>query len=146
MKKLRQVLLSVVLLFVAVLGNLALPQSTAAQATTTYFVTDVDTTQFPDVTFKLRALDIKTNALTNLNNTSFTVYENGQSVPNITVTPRSDAPLSIVFIIDLGHFSNYLSFGFDNLRPAISSLVTTNGLFVEGRDTVQVLGRQNVNG
>ena len=145
-KQLKQALLCAVLLTVAVLGNLATPQLSAAQATPPYFVTNVDPSQFPDVTFTLRALDIKNTTLTNLNNTSFTVYENGQAVPNITVTPRSDAPLNIVFVIDLGHFSNYLSFGFDNLRPAISSLVTTNGLFVEGRDTVQVLGRQNVNG
>jgi hypothetical protein len=145
-KKLKKALLCAVLLSVAVLGNLTTPQPAVAQATTTYFVTNVDSSQFPDITFNLRALDIKNSALNQLNNTSFTVYENGQAVPNIAVTPRSDAPVSIVFVIDLGHFSNYLSFGFDNLRPAISSLVTTNGLFVEGRDTVQVLGRQNVNG
>ena len=145
-KKIKPALLCAVLLTVTVLGQLAGPQPSAAQATTTYFVTNVDSSQFPDISFTLRALDINNNSLTNLNNTSFTVYENGQAVPNITVTPRSDAPLNIVFVIDLGHFSNYLSFGFDNLRPAISSLVTTNGLFVEGRDTVQVLGRQNING
>ncbi len=145
-KKLKQALLGALLLCAMVVGNLAAPPSTAAQATTTYFVTDVDSTQFPDITFRLRALDINNNALTNLNNTSFTVYENGQAVPNITVTPRSDAPVTIVFVIDLGHFSNYLSFGFDNLRTAISTLVTSAGFFVEGRDTVQVMGRQNVNG
>ena len=145
-KQLKQALLCAVMLTVAILGNLATSQPSAAQATTTYFVTKVDSSQFPDITFTLRALDIKNNTLTNLNNTSFTVYENGQAVPNITVTPRSDAPLNYVFIIDLGRFTNYLTFGFDNMRSAISTLVTTNGLFVEGRDTVQVLGRQNING
>ena len=145
-KKLKQALLCAVLLCVTLLGSLAAPQPMAAQGTTTYFVTNVDSSQFPDVSFTLRALDLNNNTLTNLNNTSFTVYENGQAVPNITVTPRSDAPIAYVFVIDLGHFSNYLSFGFDNLRQAISTLVTMNGLFVEGRDTVQVLGRQNVNG
>ena len=145
-KKLRHALLCALLLAMTLLGSLAAPQPTAAQSTTTYFVTHVDSSQFPDVTFTLRALDINNNTLTNLNNTSFTVYENGQAVPAITVTPHADAPVAIVFVIDLGHFSNYLSFGFDNLRQAISTLVTTNGLFVEGKDTVQVLGRQNVNG
>src|SRR5579859_1532199 len=145
-KKLKQALLCALLLSLTLLGGLTAPQPAAAQATTTYFVTNVDSSQFPDITFRLRALDINNNTLTNLNNTSFSVYENGQAVPNITVTPHADAPLAIVFVIDLGHFTNYLSFGYDNLRQAISTLVTTNGLFVEGKDTVQVLGRQNVNG
>jgi hypothetical protein len=144
--KLKPVLLCVALIATTALGSLVAPLPTAAQGTTTYFVTHVDSSQFPDITFTLRALDINNNALTNLNNTSFTVYENGQAVPNLTVTPRSDAPLSIVYIIDLGHFTNYLFFGYDNLRPAFSTLVTSAGFFVEGRDTVQVLARQNVNG
>jgi hypothetical protein len=145
-KKLKQALLCALLLSLTLLGSLATPQPMAAQATTTYFVTNVNSSQFPDVSFSLRALDINNNTLTNLNNTSFTVYENGQAVPNISVTPHADAPISIVFVIDLGRFSNYVFFGNDNLRQAISTLVTTNGLFVEGKDTVQVLGRQNNNG
>src|SRR5258708_23177580 len=97
------------------LGSLAAPEPSAAQATTTYFVTNVDSSQFPDVTFTLRALDINNNTLTNLHNTSFTVYENAQAVPNIAVTPHSDAPLSIVFIIDLRRFTTYFSLSYDNL-------------------------------
>lgn len=144
--KLKPVLLCAALIAATVLGNLVTPRPTAAQGTTTYFVTNVDASQFPDITFTLRGLDNNNSARTNLNNTSFTVYENGRAVPNITVTPRSDAPLSIVYVIDLGLYSNYLYFGYDNLRPAISTLVTSSGYFVEGHDTVEVLGRQNING
>jgi hypothetical protein len=143
---LKRTLLCAAWIAATALGLLYAPRPSSAQGTTAYFVTNVDSSQFPDVTFTLRALDINNNALNNLNNTSFTVYENGQAVPNIKVTPRSDAPLSIIYVIDLGQFTNYVYFGYDNLRPAISTLVTSKGFFVEGRDTVEVLGRQNVNG
>src|SRR5215813_10856995 len=108
-KNLTHPLLCAGLLGMLVLGILLLPgpAPAVAQGTTTYFVTNVDASKFPDVTFQLRALDINNNTLNNLNNTSFTVYENGQAVPNIQVTPHSDAPLSIIYVIDLGTFTNY---------------------------------------
>jgi hypothetical protein len=144
--QLKRLLLCAALIAAVVSGSLWAPSPSAAQGTTTYFVTKVDSSQFPDITFTLRALDINNNALTNLNNTSFTVYENGKAVPNITVTPRSDAPLSIIYVIDEGTYSNYFYFGYDNLRAAISTLITSHGFFVDGHDSVEVLARRNKNG
>ena len=143
---LRQILLGLVLFATLAVGVLVVPLPTAAQGTTTYFITGVNTSQFPDITFTLRALDLNNNVLNNLNGTSFTVYENGKAIPNITVTPHSDAPIAVIYVIDEGFYTNYFYFGYDNLRAAISPLVTTRGLFIDGHDTVEVLARQNING
>lgn len=126
------------------LGLLPLPLVASAQAGMTFFVTDVDASKFPDVQFKLRAVDLNNQVVPNLNSTNLSIYENGQLVPNAQVAPNTDAPINIAFVVDLGRQSNFRSFGLNNIRLAITTLVT-GGYFVDGLDTVQVLGRQNTN-
>ena len=141
----KRILWTTALLFGLLAALFYLPQPSAAQGTTTYFISDVDASQFPDVTFRLRAVDINNKVVTNLNNTSFTVYDDGQAVPDKQVTPQSDGPLHVIYVLDLGRFSNYHILGYDATRQAISTLVT-GGFFIDGRDTFQVLARQNLNG
>ena len=121
------------------------PLPSAAQATNTYFVTNVDKSHFPDITFTLRAVDINNKVLTNLNNTSFTVYDDGHAVTGATVTAHNDAALNIIYVLDLGNYSIGNGIDVSGVRQAINTLVT-GGYFAEGRDTVQVLARQNLNG
>jgi hypothetical protein len=142
---LKRMLGAVALLFGLLAGLLYWPSPTAAQGTNTYFITDVDSSQFPDITFRLRVVDINNKVVTNLNNSSFTVYDDGQQVTDIQVTPQSDGALNIIYVIDLGRQSSFTTLGLDQTRQAISALVT-GGYFVEGRDTVQVLARENLNG
>ncbi len=131
-----------VLLFLAWL--LSYPAA-SAQSSSAYIVTALDKTQFPTVQLKFRAIDLQTTQLlANLNNTTVTVYENGSPVSNPQVTRRADDPINIVFLLDLGATSNYSDFGLSNLREAILALVQ-GGYFVDGKDTVQVLGRENIN-
>ncbi len=122
---------------------LGLPPGAAAQGTTTFFISGVDASHFPDITFQLRAVDLNNQVVSNLNSTNIGVYENGQLVPNSQVTPHTDGPLNVIFAIDLGRFSRFHIIGFNNARLAISSLVT-GGYFVDGRDSVEVLARQNI--
>jgi hypothetical protein len=96
------------------------------------------------VQFDLRAIDLNNNAVPNLNSVSLAVYENGQLVPNAQVTPHTDGPVHYIFVIDLGRQSNYNYFGLNNVRQAITTLVS-GGYFVDGTDTVEVWGRQNLN-
>ncbi len=128
-----------------VLSLLALPASVLAQGSITFFVTNVDASQFPDVKFDLRAIDLNNQAVANLSSANVAVYENGQQAPDVQVLPRTDGPVNIIFVIDLGQFANYQIFGLNNVRLAISTLVT-GGYFKDGIDTVTVLGRQNSNG
>ena len=120
------------------------PTGAMAQAGMNFFVTDVDSSGFPDVTFSLRAVDLNNKAVGGLNASSITVYENGKEVSGLQVTPHTDGPIALIFLVDQGHFANFVSFTLNNTRLAITTLVS-GGYFVDGRDTVQVLGRQNVN-
>lgn len=133
--------IGILLLF---LGALTLPLTAFAQGAATFFVTNVDASRFPDIQFQLRAVELDNKVVTNLNSANLSVYEDGQLVPDAQVTPRDDGPINVIFVIDQGRLANYQSFGLSNIRLAISTLVS-GGYFVDGRDTVQALGRQNIN-
>lgn len=127
------------------LGLMALPLAPRAQGSVTFFVTNVDASKFPDVQFELRAVDLNNQVITNLNSANLSVYENAQLVPNSQVTPlTTDSPVNVIYVVDLGRQANYRSFGLNNIRLAITTLVS-GGFFIDGLDTVQVLGRQNIN-
>lgn len=123
----------------------AAPMAALAQGGNTFFVFNVDASNFPDVTFDVRASDLNNNAVTGLNSSTLTVFENGQPVTNATVTPRTDGPINVIFVIDQGRLSTFTNvLGLPNSRLAITTLVS-GGYFQDGIDTVSILGRQNVN-
>ena len=131
----------VTLLLLALLGVIG----AAAQTGATYFVSDVDPSTFPLVQFKLRAVDLENKVVGGLNAPNvLSVFENGQQAGDVQVTPQSDGPINYIFMIDQGRVSNYTQLKLGNIRQVISTLVSGD-YFREGRDTVMVLGRQNVN-
>ena len=115
----------------------------AAQASNTYYITDTNTSQFPTVQFRLRALDPNNHAIPDLTSANLPVFENGKAVParDVQVTAHTDAPLTVVFVVDLGAQSNYTPI-LGALRQAISRLVDGE-YFVDGRDTVRLVVREN---
>lgn len=127
-----------------VISLLAAPLAVWAQTASTYFITNVDASAFPDVQFQFRALDLQNQAVANLTSSTVTVFENGQPVSEAQVTQSSTGGVNIIFVIDQGQRSGYNNFGLPNMRQAITTLVT-GGYFQEGVDTVTVLGRQNLN-
>ncbi len=131
----------VTLLFLVILGIVG----AAAQTGATYFVSDVDSSAFPLVRFKLRAVDLENKVVSGLNAPNvLSVFENGQQAGDVEVTPKSDGPINYIFMIDQGRVSNYSQFRLSNIRQVISTLVS-GGYFVDGQDSVMVLGRQNIN-
>jgi len=130
-------------LLLALLGT-SLPAR--AQSGTTFFITEVNNSQFPTISFRLRAVDLNNQVVTGLNNTNLTVYENGKAVTaeKVQVTPHDDGPLVFLFLLDQGQFANFDSFGVNNIRQVFSRL-TDNNVFANGRDTLEVMVRQNVN-
>jgi hypothetical protein len=124
----------------ALLLALAMVGNAAAQTGLTYFISDVDSTTFPTVHFKLRAVDLANKAVSGLNSSTLTVFENGEQVSGLEVTPHGDGPITYIFVLDQGTFANYVNFQHNNMRQVITSLVS-GGYFVDGRDTVMVLGR-----
>ncbi|HEY3289763.1 MAG TPA: FHA domain-containing protein [Anaerolineae bacterium] len=131
----------------AVLGLLfALAGTTppaSAQGSNTYFITNVDSSKFPNISFTLRAIDASNHVIPDLTAANMPVFENGKTVPSkdVRVTPHTDGPLSIVYVVDLGSQSNYQNI-LDALRLSISRLVD-GGTFVDGRDNVRLLVREN---
>ncbi len=116
------------------------------QVGTTFFITDVDSSQFPAVSFQLRAIDVNNRVVSGLSNTNLTVFENGQQVPSaaVQVTPRDDGPITFLFLIDGGRLANLREFGAQNIRQVFSALLGS-GVFVDGRDQLEVMVRENIN-
>jgi hypothetical protein len=81
-----------------------------------------------------------------LNNTNLTVYENGEAVPagNVQVTPHDDGPITFLFLIDHGRLANFNEFGAQNIRQVFSAILDS-GVFVDGRDQLEVMVRENIN-
>jgi pSer/pThr/pTyr-binding forkhead associated (FHA) protein len=128
------------ILFLVIFGTFG----AIAQSGLTFFITDVDPSSFPQVQFTMRAIELGNKVVSTLNSSNLTVYENGQQVTDVEVTQHADGPVTYVFVIDQGSQSYFTYFGISNLRQAIGTLVS-GGYFVDGRDTVMVLGRQNIN-
>lgn len=118
--------------------------SASAQSGLTFFVTVEDTSAFPQVLIRLRAVELGNRVVSSLNTSTLAVYENGQQVSDLEITPQDDGAITYIFVIDQGRSSNYTSFQLSNIRQVISTLVS-GGYFIDGRDTVLVLGRQNIN-
>jgi hypothetical protein len=135
-----------VVLTALLLSVLVTSAPASAQGGTNFFITEVDAGQFPTVSFQLRALDMNNRVVSGLSNTNLTVFENGEQVPasNVQVTPRDDCPITFLFLIDHGRLSNFREFGTQNIRQVFSSLLDS-GVFVDGRDQVEVMVRENIN-
>ncbi len=130
----------------ALVSLLAIGEPAGAQGGTTYFITDVDSSQFPKMTLRLRAVDLNNRVVSGLNGTNLTIYENGKPVPgaNVQVTPHEDGPITFLFLIDSGRLANFGDFGAQNIRQVFSSIVDS-GVFVDGRDRLEVMVRENIN-
>lgn len=111
-----------------------------AQASRTFFISDVDASQFPTVSFRLRAVDIDNRVVEGLNSESLTVYENGQQVGEVQVTPHQDGPITYIFVIDAG--SNYLSMNRQIPVVQVLNTLATDEYFRDGVDTAVILARQ----
>ena len=135
-----------VVLTAVLISLLAHGKPASAQAGTTFIITDVDAGQFPTVTFQLRALDLNNRVVAGLSNADLTVYENGEQVPagNVQVLPKDDCPITFLFLIDHGRLANFREFGTQNIRQVFSALLGS-GVFVDGRDQLEVMVRENIN-
>lgn len=118
-------------------------QPASAQGGVTFFITNVDSSQFPNITFELRAVDQNNNVVSNLTSQNLPVYENGQLVQNVQVTPSNTGPINVVFAIDLARFSRYHIITHERSRLALTTLVN-NGYFQDGLDQVAIMAQQNI--
>ncbi len=128
----------------ALLALLASATVALAQTANTFFITEVDTAAFPVVLFSLRAVDLSNQPVAGLSASNMTVFENGQPIADLEVTPHTDGPITYILMLDLGRLSNFETSQGNYIRQVISTLAG-GGYFIDDRDTVMVLARQNVN-
>jgi pSer/pThr/pTyr-binding forkhead associated (FHA) protein len=133
-------------LTLALISLIGRGQPAWAQAGTIFFITDVDSSQFPNVSFQLRAVDLNNRVVDGLSSTDLTIYENGQPVApeTVKVVPHNDGPITFLFLIDHGRLANFNEFGPQNIRQVFSALAGS-GVFVNGRDQLEVMVRENIN-
>ena len=130
-------------LLVLLLSSLAGVTPARAQSENTYFISAVDSSRFPVVTFHLRALDSTNHDVAGLSASNLPIFEDGKPVPasNVKITEHNDGPLNVAFVVDEGAQSNYAKL-VPALRQSIGQLVS-GGTFVDNRDRVEVAVREN---
>ena len=129
------------------LAQLLVPARFAhAQTGPTYCISQVDAKNYPNVQFRLRALDAQNRSVTGLTSTTLPIFENGQQVPpeKVQITPHNDGPATLIFVIDRGRAASFAAFGVANMQQAINQFVA-GGHFKDDIDTTQVMLRENQN-
>lgn len=149
MKRLRIALLLVVAMTWALGLRGAGPLATepvAAQGGRLFYVSAVDSSKFPRVTFQLRVVDGQNNRVaTGLTDKDIAIYENGVQQTGVTVAAQNTGPVIFAFLIDQGRLHNYNVFGNQNasLLQAVSDLV--NGGFFQPEDQILLATQSNIN-
>jgi hypothetical protein len=114
--------------------------SLAQSSANSVVITDIDASQFPTIDVNIRVFDANNNAVRNLTTSSLTVYEEGQRVPEITLTEEERAPMVVMFVIDQGRYFSYQTVGESVIKRSLST-ITDNRFFRDNYDTVAVLSR-----
>lgn len=124
---------------------LAWPLQAASQEGLTVLITGVNVDQFPQVRITFRARDADNRVIADLTSERVFIFENNAQVESVNLELRDDTPLTVIYVIDLGRYSNYDAFGLDSIRRTLTHLVDS-GIFRDGQDTVEILGRVNNSG
>lgn len=149
MKRLRIGLLVLVAMTWAVglrgAGPLA-TQPVAAQGGRVFYISSVDSSKFPRVTFQLRVVDGQSNRVaTGLTDKDIAIYENGVQQTGVTVAAQNTGHVIFAFLVDQGRLHNYNVFGNQNasLLQSVSDLV--NGGFFQPGDQILLATQSNTN-
>jgi hypothetical protein len=122
---------------------LAMPNLPAAgDETRLFLITDLNAEAFPEIQVNFRVVDSFGKTITNIDEDDISLYENNLLIPNFRLIQYNDAPINIIYVIDLGQYTNYNAFGLEYIRRAITFPVL-NGYFQDGKDNIQLLGRAN---
>jgi hypothetical protein len=133
------------LIILFIIGFILLPLSNlpaAGDETRLFLITDLNAEAFPEIQASFRVVDSYGRTVRDLNEEDISLYENNQPISDFQLTQYDDAPVNIIYVIDLGQYTNYNAFGLEYIRRAIT-FPFLNGYFQDGKDTVQLLGRAN---
>ncbi len=131
--------LDTILLLSAMLLAVALPAA-AQEAPPAFYVGAVDSVNFPDVALRFWAFQEGFAPVLGLSSSDITVYEGDSPVEVADLKEKSDGGVRLVYLLDLGQYANFKSFGYSVVRRALSYPLD-EGLFKENSDSFQVLAR-----
>ncbi|HRE28498.1 MAG TPA: hypothetical protein PK954_17775 [Anaerolineales bacterium] len=120
------------------------PLAAQAQGGRVFYISEVDSSKFPRVSFRLRVVDSQANrVVTGLTDRDIAIYENGVQQTGVTVSAQNTGPVFFTFLIDQGRSHNYNAFGNQNsgLLQAVSDLVN-GGAFQPGGRAKQLQRQQ----
>jgi hypothetical protein len=122
---------------------LALPSlPVEGDETRLFLITDLNAEAFPEIQVNFRVVDSYGKTITDIDKDEISLYENNQPITDFRMIQYNDAPINIIYVIDLGQYTNYNAFGLEYIRRALT-FPFLNGYFQDGKDTVQLLGRAN---
>lgn len=111
----------------------------------TVFITQVQSTAFPEIQVDFRPFDSHNNIVRNLTTADVLVYENETAVSTFQIDTHDRAPIFVIFVIDQGRYFDYGNIGEQVLRQSLTYLTDQN-YFRDGYDTVAILTREMSNG
>ncbi len=132
---------TIALLLALIATGTAAAQSPGSQI----LVQQVEANAFPEVSVHFRALDSHAHSLNSLTQSQLAVFENGQPVKDFVLSSSNDNPVHIVFVLDIGRYSNYGIFGVDRVRQIMRTFAE-GGYFRDGIDNVTILAQHNPSG
>lgn len=121
-------------------------QTVDAQGGRVFYISSVDSSKFPRVSFQLRVVDGQSNRVaTGLTDKDVAIYENGVQQTGVTIAAQNTGPVIFAFLVDQGRLHNYQAFGNQNtgLLQAVSDLVN-GGAFQPG-DQILLAVQSNFN-
>lgn len=111
-----------------------------AQAFERIFISAVDTSQFPRVRVRFRAIDAENSVVQDLTLDQIALREDDTPVEPSGLERVEDGPLRIVYLIDLGRYANFQTLGLPIVRSAFTQLVNGEH-FIDDADTAEIRAR-----
>jgi hypothetical protein len=143
-KTMRKTLKSLFFLFLLLALGVHPSGTVTAQdsSSTQYFITSVDSGTFPDISLRVRAVNVDGDALSDLGADQIQIFEDGNRVSqeSITILNSEEGPVAISFLIDMGKYSkNALST--TRLRVLLNDYL--NNHFRDGIDSIAIYARSD---
>lgn len=137
--------------FFLTIAWILLARPAVAAGVETAFVTGVQADTFPQVAVSFRVLDSDGRVPSQLTKQDIDVYENGEQVNeddeqvNFQLSAPTVAPVYIYFVVDVGRYADFNSFGEELIRQSMNHFVS-GGFFRDGVDTVAILAQRGTGG
>ena len=107
-----------------------------------FLISDLNADDFPEIRIDLRALDHDSKTTAGLSREDLSLFENDQPITDFDLVEHTDAPVNLIFVVDLGQLANYVSFGPEQIRRALTHPVI-GAYFQDNVDSIQLLGRSS---